>query len=241
MGDAVPLRDVATFESFAALACTLFASAEDSGKRCARNWSRVRRKKYSRKLYAVCVSPCTYKGACTVQMLAVQRQNLLARRRSRHGGNGVAKGPRVWHVDYHDGGASSAAQRGAAGHDAAAAYVPHQETYIDSLLTIIRDKTTPRSDFIFYSDRIIRLLVEEGTCRTDQGLNHLPVLEKTVMTPTGQPYTGVEFQGRICGVSILRAGEAMESGLRECCRSVRIGKILYVPVSPQHPARTSTP
>ncbi|WFD40230.1 uracil phosphoribosyltransferase [Malassezia japonica] len=90
---------------------------------------------------------------------------------------------------------------------------------LHALLTIIRDKDTPRSDFIFYSDRIIRLLVEEG-------LNHLPVLEQTVMTPTGLPYTGVAFQGRICGVSILRAGEAMESGLRECCRSVRIGKIL---------------
>ncbi|WFD44405.1 uracil phosphoribosyltransferase [Malassezia psittaci] len=90
---------------------------------------------------------------------------------------------------------------------------------LHALLTIVRNKETPRSDFIFYSDRIIRLLVEEG-------LNHLPVLEETVETPTGQPYTGVAFRGRICGVSILRAGEAMESGLRECCRSVRIGKIL---------------
>jgi len=27
-------------------------------------------------------------------------------------------------------------------------------------------------------------------------------------------------------VSIMRAGEAMEQGLRDCCRSVRIGKIL---------------
>ncbi|PWN53400.1 PRTase-like protein [Violaceomyces palustris] len=94
-----------------------------------------------------------------------------------------------------------------------------QTQQLDALLTIIRDKETPRSDFIFYSDRIIRLLVEEG-------LNHLPTLEKTVMTPTGLPYKGVSFQGRICGVSILRAGEAMEAGLRECCRSVRIGKIL---------------
>lgn len=34
------------------------------------------------------------------------------------------------------------------------------------------------------------------------------------------------FQGKICGVSIMRAGEAMEQGLRDCCRSVRIGKIL---------------
>ena len=39
-------------------------------------------------------------------------------------------------------------------------------------------------------------------------------------------YEGVGFEGKICGVSILRAGEAMEAGLREVCRSVRIGKIL---------------
>lgn len=34
------------------------------------------------------------------------------------------------------------------------------------LLTAIRDKQTARGDFIFYSDRIIRLLVEEGASRT---------------------------------------------------------------------------
>ncbi|KAH8929453.1 putative FUR1-uracil phosphoribosyltransferase [Atractiella rhizophila] len=94
-----------------------------------------------------------------------------------------------------------------------------QTAQLDALLTIIRDKDTPRGDFIFYSDRIIRLLVEEG-------LNHLPVIEKTVMTPTGKEYKGVSFEGRICGVSIMRAGESMEAGLRECCRAVRIGKIL---------------
>lgn len=59
----------------------------------------------------------------------------------------------------------------------------------------------------------------------------------------GATYEGVGFEGHICGVSILRAGEvssyarrhglqvlelgqAMEAGLREVCRSVRIGKIL---------------
>ncbi|WWC73553.1 uracil phosphoribosyltransferase [Kwoniella pini CBS 10737] len=83
---------------------------------------------------------------------------------------------------------------------------------LQSLLTIIRDEKTQRT-----SDRIIRLLVEEG-------LNHLPVIDKKVTTPTGQVYNGVAFQGRICGVSIMRAGEAMEAGLRDCCRSVRIGK-----------------
>jgi len=96
--------------------------------------------------------------------------------------------------------------------------LPHTPQ-LEALYTIIRDKNTPRGDFLFYSDRIIRLLVEEG-------LNHLPVIPKTVETPTGATYNGVGFEGKICGVSILRAGEAMEAGLREVCRSVRIGKIL---------------
>ncbi|KAI8370701.1 uracil phosphoribosyltransferase-domain-containing protein [Radiomyces spectabilis] len=90
---------------------------------------------------------------------------------------------------------------------------------LKGLMTIIRSKTTSRGDFIFYADRIIRLLVEEG-------LNHLPVIDKAVDTPTGVQYNGLAFEGRICGVSIMRAGEAMEQGLRDCCRSVRIGKIL---------------
>ncbi|UQC82912.1 uracil phosphoribosyltransferase [Colletotrichum lupini] len=94
-----------------------------------------------------------------------------------------------------------------------------QTPQLIALLTIIRDKNTERGDFIFYSNRIIRLLVEEG-------LNHLPTVEHDVTTPIGRTYSGLMFQGKICGVSIMRAGEAMEQGLRDCCRSVRIGKIL---------------
>ena len=85
--------------------------------------------------------------------------------------------------------------------------------------SMIRNKETDRADFIFYSNRIIRLLVEEG-------LNHLPTIEHDITTPVGRTYNGLMFQGKICGVSIMRAGEAMEQGLRDCCRSVRIGKIL---------------
>lgn len=54
--------------------------------------------------------------------------------------------------------------------------LPHT-AQLEALYTIIRDKNTSRGDFLFYSDRIIRLLVEEG-------LNHLPVVAKTVETPT---------------------------------------------------------
>ncbi|KAL1958321.1 hypothetical protein VTO42DRAFT_4638 [Malbranchea cinnamomea] len=98
-------------------------------------------------------------------------------------------------------------------------HVLPQTPQLIALLTMIRDQRTSRADFVFYSNRIIRLLVEEG-------LNHLPVVEQTVTTPVGHQYLGVKFQGKICGVSIMRAGEAMEQGLRDCCRSVRIGKIL---------------
>ena len=94
---------------------------------------------------------------------------------------------------------------------------------------IIRDRTTSRGDFVFYSDRIIRLLVEEG-------LNQLPVDPVKIETPLGVTYDGHKFQGKICGVSIIRAGESMEQGLRDCCRSVRLGKILI-----QRDEETATP
>lgn len=77
----------------------------------------------------------------------------------------------------------------------------------------------------------------------------MPVVPKTVKTPVGMDYEGVSFQGRICGVSIMRGKlifavaateadlsswrggtarhwvwgitdrQAMEAGLRDCCRS----------------------
>ncbi|PHH58453.1 hypothetical protein CDD81_5807 [Ophiocordyceps australis] len=108
-------------------------------------------------------------------------------------------------------------------------HVLPQTPQLIALLSIIRSQSTDRADFIFYSNRIIRLLVEEG-------LNHLPVIEHNIVTPVGRTYNGLMFQGQICGVSIMRAGEAMEQGLRDCCRSVRIGKILI-----QRDEKTSAP
>lgn len=89
--------------------------------------------------------------------------------------------------------------------------VLEQTPQLLSLMTIIRDKTTGRGDFVFYSDRIIRLLVEEA-------LNYLPTIDKTVVTNTQTEFKGQTFLGKICGVSIMRAGESMEQGLRDCCR-----------------------
>lgn len=98
-------------------------------------------------------------------------------------------------------------------------FVLPQTNQLIGLYSIIRDQNTKRSDFVFYSDRIIRLLVEEG-------LNQLPVEKALIKCHGNHEYEGARFQGKICGVSIVRAGESMEMGLRDCCRSVRIGKIL---------------
>lgn len=87
------------------------------------------------------------------------------------------------------------------------------------LQTIIRDKNSTRSDFVFSADRLIRLVVEEG-------LNLLPYSPCKVQTHSGIECQGIRFDKGNCGVSIVRSGEAMEQGLRDCCRSIRIGKIL---------------
>ena len=62
-------------------------------------------------------------------------------------------------------------------------HVLPQTKQVKALHTIIRDQNTPRDDFVFYSDRLIRMLIEEG-------LGMLPFEEKEVTTPTGANYKG---------------------------------------------------
>ena len=48
-----------------------------------------------------------------------------------------------------------------------------------------------------------------------------------MITPQGFAYQGKRCSTtKICGVSILRAGETMEQALAEVCKDIRIGKIL---------------
>ncbi|TKR94508.1 hypothetical protein L596_008783 [Steinernema carpocapsae] len=91
--------------------------------------------------------------------------------------------------------------------------------HMKELHTVLRDKTTDRSDFVFCADRLMRLIIEEG-------LNRLPYTPVQITTPTGCEYDGIAFARGNCGVSICRSGEVMEQALRQCCRSIRIGKVL---------------
>uniref|UniRef100_A0A671NTQ2 uridine/cytidine kinase n=1 Tax=Sinocyclocheilus anshuiensis TaxID=1608454 RepID=A0A671NTQ2_9TELE len=86
--------------------------------------------------------------------------------------------------------------------------------------TIIRNKETSRDEFIFYSKRLMRLLIEDA-------LSFLPLKPVSVETPQGTVYEGKRLSGkRITGVSILRAGETMEQALMAVCKDIRLGKIL---------------
>ncbi|KAG5277099.1 hypothetical protein AALO_G00113520 [Alosa alosa] len=86
--------------------------------------------------------------------------------------------------------------------------------------TIIRNKDTNRDEFIFYSKRLMRLLIERA-------LSFLPLKPVSVETPQGAIYEGKRLSGkRISGVSILRAGETMEQALMAVCKDIRLGKIL---------------
>ncbi|XP_041987817.1 uridine-cytidine kinase-like 1 isoform X2 [Aricia agestis] len=99
-------------------------------------------------------------------------------------------------------------------------YVLKDTPQVQGLHTFIRNKDTPRDEFIFYSKRLMRLVIEFA-------LSLLPYSPRAVDTPQGFTYEGRKCDvDLICGVSILRAGETMEQAVCDVCKDIRIGKIL---------------
>ncbi|KAJ9109977.1 hypothetical protein QFC20_003177 [Naganishia adeliensis] len=82
--------------------------------------------------------------------------------------------------------------------------VLEQTNQLRGILTILRDKETDRSSFIFYADRLSSLVVERS-------LRLLPYKEKTVTTPVGLEATGQEMVAR---------------GLRRVIQDVKLGSLL---------------
>lgn len=60
----------------------------------------------------------------------------------------------------------------------------------------------------------------------EHALDSLKATQTIITTPVGASYQGVIAPEKICGISVLRAGECMEKPLREVCQSCSIGKIL---------------
>jgi len=94
-----------------------------------------------------------------------------------------------------------------------------QTKRLRSLHSIVRDRNTKQEDFVFYSDQIVRLLLEAGT-------DLLPFRPQIVTTPVGETYEGLRVTDKFCAVSVIRAGESMEPELRSMYGGIRMGKIL---------------
>ncbi|KAJ3038308.1 Uridine-cytidine kinase-like 1 [Rhizophlyctis rosea] len=90
---------------------------------------------------------------------------------------------------------------------------------LKALHTAIRDRTTSRHDFIFFAERLSRMVVERG-------LAELPFDDVDILTPTKSRYAGKTWAKKVCGVSVVRAGATMEQGLRSVVKDIPIGKIL---------------
>ncbi|MCF3961013.1 uracil phosphoribosyltransferase [Streptomyces fuscigenes] len=98
-------------------------------------------------------------------------------------------------------------------------HVLPQTDQLRALHTVIRDRACTQQDFVTHSRRVFRLLLEAA-------LDLLPFAKKEVSTPIGAVYEGLEPARDPYAVSVVRAGEAMETELRDMMPGIRVGKIL---------------
>lgn len=91
---------------------------------------------------------------------------------------------------------------------------------IDMLFTMIRDKNCCNTDYVFYSDRLCRILAEEGLAR-------LSSEEIIIDTPCGK-WKGPKppKNSSICAVSIVRSGDILLEAVRSIIPGLAVGKIL---------------
>ncbi|WWD02096.1 uridine kinase [Kwoniella europaea PYCC6329] len=94
-----------------------------------------------------------------------------------------------------------------------------QNNQLLGIMTILRDRTTDRGEFIFHADRLSTIVVEKA-------LTLIPCEPKTIRTPLGIDYQGLARDDRLVGISILRSGGPFSHGLRRVIRDVPIGAML---------------
>jgi uracil phosphoribosyltransferase len=94
---------------------------------------------------------------------------------------------------------------------------------IKHLLSMLRDKATSTADYRRYSDRIMRLLVEEAIA------GEIVDVPERKLSPTGEMYDhyGLKAQpSEYCAVTIIRAGDSMVQETFNLLPGIAIGKVL---------------
>lgn len=98
-------------------------------------------------------------------------------------------------------------------------HIVDETPQLKGLHTIIRNRETPRDEFIFVAERLMQILIEHA-------MKFIPYEPHTVTTPDGDTFEGMKRTSKICGVAIMRAGETLERSLRGVIKDCKIGKIL---------------
>ncbi|KAF8322524.1 PRTase-like protein [Clavulina sp. PMI_390] len=95
-----------------------------------------------------------------------------------------------------------------------------QTPQIKGMMTVLRDVTTPKADFIFNTDRLATTVIEAA-------MTLLPFEPIKVMTPIGVEAEGQRLAApRVCGIQIMRSGGPLSKGLGRCIRDVELGAVL---------------
>ena len=98
-------------------------------------------------------------------------------------------------------------------------HVMPETPFVLRVHTVIRDRDTPRGEFLFHSEQLFRALMEYS-------LEQAAYEPKTIYTPTDNAFHGLQLSKEVVGVSIMRSGECLEHALQDSIRGVKIGKIL---------------
>lgn len=87
--------------------------------------------------------------------------------------------------------------------------------------TMLMDPALIREEFIFYFDRLAVMLIEQAY---EAGLCFK---QKRVATPVpNEFYQGLELDGEVSAVLVLRGGSCLETGLKRVIPDSRVGRIL---------------
>jgi uridine kinase len=94
-----------------------------------------------------------------------------------------------------------------------------QKSQLNGIHTLLLTADTPREEFVFYFDRVAVSLVERATaCQA-----YTPT---QIMTPISTPYIGLQSNGEVSAVVVLRGGSALETGLKRVIPDCRTGRLL---------------
>eukprot|EP00049_Salpingoeca_infusionum_P026158 m.24165 g.24165 ORF g.24165 m.24165 type:complete len:239 (-) comp8563_c1_seq1:120-836(-) len=98
-------------------------------------------------------------------------------------------------------------------------FVLPSSSNLRAITTSLRSRETSLSEYRVQVKRLSRLVVEKG-------VSLLPTKRVLVTTPSGHEFEGVELKDEPCGMCVLRGGQAMQEGLRQCLPNVRMGHVV---------------